>query len=122
MTFTSGVWKVIEGAMVVAQGNKTRTLYMTFSCKDTIVVVDDNFNLDLWNFRFGHMSEKGMKMLSLKGKLLWLIFVEHSLCKDCIFRKQKKVSFSKVKMEPKAKKNLSWFISMCKDLFLLHSL
>ena len=47
MTFTNGAWKVTEGAMVVALGNKTETLYMTSSCIDMVFVVDGNANSDL---------------------------------------------------------------------------
>lgn len=45
-----------------------------------------------------------MKVLLSKGKLLGLKSVEHSLYEGCIFGKQKKVSFSKVKRELKAEK------------------
>lgn len=41
VTFSDGAWKVTKGAMVVARGHKTGTLYMTSSCKDMIGVADN---------------------------------------------------------------------------------
>lgn len=61
VTFTSGAWKVTKRAMVIARGNKIGTWYMTFSCKN-IVVVDGNVNSNLWHCRLSHMSKKGMKV------------------------------------------------------------
>uniref|UniRef100_A0A2N9HGE9 Integrase catalytic domain-containing protein n=1 Tax=Fagus sylvatica TaxID=28930 RepID=A0A2N9HGE9_FAGSY len=52
----------------------------------------------------GHMSEKGMKVLLSKGKLLELKSVEFDMCESCILGKQKKVSFLKGGRTPKSKK------------------
>ncbi|KAE8718794.1 cytochrome P450 71A9-like [Hibiscus syriacus] len=59
---------------------------------------------NLWHKRLGHMSEKGMKTLLSKGKLLDLKNVDVRLCEDCIFGKQKKVSFAKIGKTPKAER------------------
>ncbi|XP_065852126.1 retrovirus-related Pol polyprotein from transposon TNT 1-94 isoform X2 [Euphorbia lathyris] len=91
--FTNGSWKVSKGAIVVARGNKTGTLYMTTNCKDTLEAIDAGVNSSLWHCRLGHMSEKGMKLMLSKGKLPDLKGVEHCICESCIFGKQKKVSF-----------------------------
>ena len=66
--FVGGTWKVTKGARVLSRGKKTGTLYMTLSPKDTIAVADASTDTSLWHRRLGHMSEKGMKMLLLKGK------------------------------------------------------
>ncbi|KAE8661680.1 hypothetical protein F3Y22_tig00113725pilonHSYRG01810 [Hibiscus syriacus] len=58
----------------------------------------------LWHQRLGHMSEKGMKTLLSKGKLSDLKNIDVGLCEDCIFGKQKKVSFAKIGKTPKAEK------------------
>ena len=51
------------------------------------------------------MSEKGMKTLLSKGKLPDLKNVDVvGLCEDCIFGKQKKVSFTKIGKTPKAER------------------
>lgn len=41
------------------------------------------------------MSEKGMKTINNKGKLLDLKMVDVGLCEDCVYGKHKRVSFSK---------------------------
>ena len=66
--FVGGTWKVTKGVRVLARGKKTGTLYMTSSPRDTIAVADTSTDTSLWHHRLGHMSEKGMKMLLLKGK------------------------------------------------------
>ncbi|KZV54328.1 hypothetical protein F511_03583 [Dorcoceras hygrometricum] len=104
VTFGDGSWKVSKGAMIVARGKKTGTLYMTSSCRDTLAAVDAGANSSLWHCRLGHMSEKGMKILMSNGKLPDLKSIEHKLCESCIFGKQRKVSFSKGGREPKAAK------------------
>lgn len=50
------------------------------------------------------MSEKIMKVLHFKGKLTELKSVENNLCGGCIFGKRNRVSFSKIRKEPKARK------------------
>jgi hypothetical protein len=85
-----GTWKITKGAMVVARGKKTGTLYMTTSPRDTIVVAEAGTDTNLWHRRLGHMSEKGMKVLLSKGKLLELKSVEFDTCESCILGKQKK--------------------------------
>ena len=90
MVFNNGSWKVIKGAMVVARRKKTRTLYVNSSCKSTTAVAEDLVSLDLWHYRLGHMSKKGMKMLHSNRKLQGLKEVDHNLCEWCIFGQQKK--------------------------------
>jgi hypothetical protein len=102
--FVGGTWKITKGAMVVARGKKTGTLYMTTSPRDTIAVAEAGTDTNLWHRRLGHMSEKGMKVLLSKGKLPKLKFVEFDMCESCILGKQKKVSFLKGGRTPKSKK------------------
>ena len=94
--FHGGKWKVSKRAIILAHGHKTGILYMTTNSRDTIVVADTGADSKLWHLRLGHMSEKGMKVILSKGKLLELKSIESDLCEDCILRKQKKVSFAKV--------------------------
>ncbi|KAE8711604.1 Detected protein of confused Function [Hibiscus syriacus] len=67
-------------------------------------VADVDGKSNLWHQRLGHMSEKGMKTLLSKGKLPDLKNVDVGLCEDCIFGKQKKVSFAKIGKTPKAER------------------
>ncbi|PKI56333.1 hypothetical protein CRG98_023352 [Punica granatum] len=101
LSFGSSSWKIIKGAMVVARGKKEGTLYMTVNNHDNIALVSANSDADLWHCRLGHMSEKEMKQLCSKGKLPGLKIVELGLCEDCVFGKQKRVSFSKAGLKVK---------------------
>ena len=56
--FVGGTWKVTKGAMVLAHGRKTGTLYMTSSPRNTIAIAEANIDASLWHRKLGHMSEK----------------------------------------------------------------
>ena len=90
--------------MVLACGKKMGTWYITSSPRDTIVVAEASTNTSLWHRRLGHMSEKWMKMLLLKGKPQELKSIDFDMCESCILGKQKNVSFLKTGMTPKAEK------------------
>lgn len=102
--FSDGEWKITKGALVIARGKKNGTLYVTSNLENIIAIADNGGNSNLWHQRLGHMSEKGMKTLLSKGKLPDLKSVDVGLCEDCIFGKQKKVSFAKIGKTPKAEK------------------
>ena len=82
----------------MARGKKTGTLYMTSSPRDIIAVTDASTNTSLWHRRLGHMSEKGMKMLLSKEKLLELKSIDFDMYESCILGKQKNVNFLKTGM------------------------
>ncbi|KAL5841705.1 hypothetical protein ACOSQ3_012308 [Xanthoceras sorbifolium] len=103
-TFSGCEWKITKGALVVACGKKCGTLYVTSNLENIVAVADSDGKSNLWHQRLGHMSEKGMKTLLSKGKLPDLKAVDVGLCEDCIFGKQKKVSFAKIGKIPKAEK------------------
>ena len=103
-TFSGHEWKITKGALVIARGKKTGTLYVTSNLENIVAVADADGKSNLWHQRLGHMSEKGMKTLLSKGKLPDLKNVDVSLCEDCIFGKQKKVSFTKSGKTPKAER------------------
>ena len=83
------------------------------------MVVDNTVSSDLWHYRLGHMSEKGTKMPHSDRKLQGLKEVDHSLREGCVFGKQKRISFSKARKEPKTKK-LGWSIQTSGGLQPLH--
>ncbi|KAE8694473.1 hypothetical protein F3Y22_tig00110783pilonHSYRG00316 [Hibiscus syriacus] len=97
-------WKITKGALVIAHGKKTGTFYVTSNLENIIVAADADGKSNLWHQRLCHMREKGMKSLLSKGKLSDLKNVDVGLCEDCIFGKQKKVSFAKIGKTPKAEK------------------
>ena len=85
--FVGGTWKVTKGAMVLARGRKTGTLYMTLSPTDIFTVAEASIDASLCHCRLGHMSEKGMKMLLLKGKLPELKSINLDMCESFILGK-----------------------------------
>ena len=103
-TFSGHEWKITKGALVIARGKKTGTLYVTSNLENIVTVADADGKSNLWHQRLGHMSEKWMKTLLSKGKLPDLKNVDVGLCEDCIFGKQKKVSFTKIGKTPKAER------------------
>jgi len=95
---------MVKGAMVVARGMKSATLYTTVGCTNLVAnVVESSCSTSLWYNRLGHMSEKELKIAVAKGSLPGLKSVDLGLCWLC-FGKQKRVSFTKVSRELKAKK------------------
>lgn len=69
--FYGNQWKISKGEMAVAHGNKSGTLCMTDEACHLIAVVATKIP-NLWHQRLVHMSEKGMKIMHLKNKLLAL--------------------------------------------------
>ncbi|GJW97449.1 retrovirus-related pol polyprotein from transposon TNT 1-94 [Tanacetum coccineum] len=89
-------WKVTKGSLVVAHGNKRRSLYMVEVPSDGInVAINGRGNASLWHQRLGHMSEKGMKILDLKGMIPYLQKAVVGFCEPCILGKQKKNGVAK---------------------------
>jgi hypothetical protein len=88
------------GVRLLARGYKTGILCLTTNTRYTVavavVVAVVKGDSKPWHLRLGYMSEKGMKVLLSKGKLLELKSVESDLCEDCILGKQKNVSFMNV--------------------------
>ncbi|KAL8157159.1 hypothetical protein AgCh_002026 [Apium graveolens] len=105
VTFGDGQWKVIKGNLVIARGEKNGTLYIVEqSSYEANAVADEIGSSTLWHKRLGHMSEKGMKLLTSKGKIPELKNVEVGFCESCVLGKQKRVIFAKSGRTPKAKK------------------
>ncbi|KAF3637944.1 putative cytochrome 82A3-like [Capsicum annuum] len=88
--FRKGSWKIMKGAMVVARGTKSGTLYTTTWYINMAVVVEGASGLFLWHNRLGHMSAKGMEMLAAKGDLKGVKSVDMGLCESCVMGKQKR--------------------------------
>jgi hypothetical protein len=98
--FHGDQWKISKGAMTVARGKKSGTLYKTAgTCH--LIAVAKNESPNLWHQRLGHMSEKGMKIMHSNGKLQGLRSIEIDMCEDCILGKQKRVRFQTNGRTPK---------------------
>ena len=64
-SFHNGTWKFNKGNLIVARGQKQNTMYVMHErlCRDEGNVVADSDG-ELWHKRLGHMSERGMHILS----------------------------------------------------------
>ncbi|KAL2232590.1 UNVERIFIED_CONTAM: Retrovirus-related Pol polyprotein from transposon TNT 1-94 [Sesamum indicum] len=104
MTFGDAKWKISRGAMTLARGLKSGTLYMAGGSSSNIPFAGTVSQANLWHNRLGHMSEKGMNVLKSKGRLPELKSVEVGHCEHCVFGKQKRVSFLTTGRTPRKKK------------------
>ncbi|KAL6521554.1 hypothetical protein OROGR_018123 [Orobanche gracilis] len=91
-----GVLKVSKGALVLLKANRVGSLYVlqgSVVTGSTVVSssMSDKDVTKLWHMRLGHMSEKGMHLLSKQGHLGKHGIGKLEFCKHCVFGKQKKV-------------------------------
>ena len=92
--FGGGKWKLSRGSMVVARGDKTSSFYWMQAkvSKDTINAVENDNAMELWHKRLGHMSEKGLSVLS-KEAIPGISGLHLQKCVHCFAGKQHRVSF-----------------------------
>jgi len=90
------------GEMVLMKGLRQGSLY--FLQGTTVIgsaaVCTTSADIDttkLWHMRLGHISEKGIIILSKKGCLGSAGMGKLEFCEHCVLGKQKKVSFSTAK-------------------------
>ncbi|KAK3011603.1 hypothetical protein RJ639_011010 [Escallonia herrerae] len=91
-----GVMRIMKGALVVMKGLKQNSLYLLQRSTVTGVVAASSFDIDsdttkLWHMRLGHMSERGMDVLSKQGLLGSKEIGKLDFCEHCGFGKQEKV-------------------------------
>ena len=94
----------------MAKGPKTGTLYTlkTLIGKSYLATVTKEGNsVDLWHKCLGHMSEKGLKILVGKNLLPGLKSYNLDLCENCIYGRQRRVSFLRGGHDKKKKKSVS---------------
>ena len=80
---------------MVAKGKKENTLYMTSAklSKGRINVVEKDSSIELWHKRLGHLSEKGLQILSKKQLLSGAKGTLLKTCVDCLAGKTHRVAF-----------------------------
>ena len=89
----SGVLKVSKGAFVVMKARKAGSLYVLHGSIVTGFVEISampmsDFNVTkLWHMRLGHMSEKGLTLLSKKGLLCGQSTGKMDFSEHCVFGK-----------------------------------
>jgi hypothetical protein len=95
-----GVIRVCKGSLVVMKGNKVDGLYLlqgSVIIGSAAVSSSDDSDSDttrLWHMRLGHMSERGMTILSKRGLLCDQKTGSLDFCEHCVFGKQCRVKFS----------------------------
>jgi hypothetical protein len=100
--FTDKTWKVIKGSLVIAKGEKVGTLYLCAGNTDSsISLASTRVDTTLWHHRLGHMSEKGMQILHKRNLLPDLKQIDLDFCEHCVYGKQKRVRFLRVRKEKK---------------------
>ena len=84
------MWKISKGSMTVAHGVKSGGLYMIHvsSVSKNVIHVTEQPNVSLWHRRLGHMSKKGMEILSRSGYLPGFSFSDFQFCEHCLYGKQ----------------------------------
>ncbi|KAL5768311.1 hypothetical protein ACOSQ2_015094 [Xanthoceras sorbifolium] len=95
-----GVLRVSKGALIVMKAKKAGSLYIlqgstiTGSAAVSESSMPDSEVTKLWHMRLGHMSEKGLTLLSKRGLLCGQSTGKMDFCEHCVFGKQKRLSFS----------------------------
>ncbi|XP_047256674.1 uncharacterized protein LOC107851807 isoform X1 [Capsicum annuum] len=98
-TGEGGVLKVSSGAHVIMKAHRSGTLYTLLGSNVTgAAAVSTSNQLDpnitkLWHMRLGHMSEKGLSILSKRGLLCRQSIEKMEFCEHRVFGKLKRVSF-----------------------------
>jgi GAG-pre-integrase domain len=92
-----GVLKVLKCALTFMKVKKVSTLYFLegISIVGTAVIVNSTSGSDntkSWHMRLGHMSERGMTLLSKEYMLCGQSIGKLNIYEDCIFGKQKRDS------------------------------
>ena len=93
--FSDGKWKLSKDSLVVAKGKKTCSLYTMQAkiCKGVVNTLENDSSTDLWHRRLGHMSEKGLQVLSKKELLAGIKGTPLKTCVHCFHGKQNRISF-----------------------------
>ena len=66
-TFDSDLYNIKKGAMITTHSKKKDTIYMTSGSTTLISVASSDVDASTLHRRFGHMSEKGMRLCSSKA-------------------------------------------------------
>jgi hypothetical protein len=103
--FIDKVWKVTKGSLVIAKGEKVRTLYLCIGNTDSsISLASTEVDTTLWHHMLGHMSEKWMQILHKRNLLPDLKQIDLDFCEHCVYGKHKRLRFLKVRKEKKSEK------------------
>ncbi|XP_075110563.1 putative mitochondrial protein AtMg00300 [Nicotiana tabacum] len=96
----AGTIKVTKGSLVMLKGKLENGLYtlagstIVGSANASTVQLSNDDKARLWHMRLGHMSARGLEMLSNRNLLEGEKINTLDFCEHCVLGKQKKVSFS----------------------------
>ncbi|TXG58849.1 hypothetical protein EZV62_016678 [Acer yangbiense] len=97
----NGILKIVRGALVVMKAEKiTSNLYMlkgeTLQEADSCVASNNHGEEStiIWHRKLGHISERGLKILSDQNLLPGLKSVNLPFCEHCVTSKQHRLKFS----------------------------
>ena len=91
---------IVPSTLIASKKNECLGIVVAVEQGEQIVASDTT----LWHNRLGNMSEKGMKVLHSKKVLPSLKCVNMDFCENCVYEKQKRVSFVKTGKEKKKEK------------------
>ena len=94
----NGTLNILKGAMIMMKGLRKNGLYNLQGeivvGTSIVVAKDGNETAKLLHMRLGHVSEKGLQILSQQGLLGKEKQPSLSFCEQCILRKKTKVKFN----------------------------
>ena len=111
-TFGDCSQKISKGALQIAQGLKSSTLYVLHVSKfsNNVICIAKQPSVSLWHRWLGHLSKAGMQVLSWFGYIPGLNFSKFSICEHYMYGKQ----LTPTQLSVRSGVNrLSWFIVMC---------
>ena len=89
--------KLTNRSLVIAKGEKVRTLYLCTGNTGSSISLDYiGMDTTLWHHRLEHMSEKGMQILHKRNLLPDPKQIELGFCEYCVYGKHKRVGFLRV--------------------------
>ena len=80
-----GKWKLSRGSLIVARGEKSSFFFWMQAkvSKDVVNAVENDNAMELWHKRLGHMSEKGMVVLSKNEVIPGISGLHLQKCSHC---------------------------------------
>ena len=92
IVFGNNSWKISKGSLIVTISIKSGSLYTLHvsEVKNHVINVIEQPSVSLWHHRLGHMSKKGMEILSRSGYLPGFSFHDFKFCEHCVYGKQTK--------------------------------
>jgi hypothetical protein len=90
---------------VIEKGENVGTLYLcTGNTDSSIYLSSTGVDTTRWNHRLGHMSEKGIQILHKINLFLDLKQIDLDFYEHCVYGKQKRVIFLRVRKEKKSER------------------